>query len=228
MKTFLSLILALCVSLPMLAQNSETRALTGFTKLSIGVPAEVRLSKGPFKVQLEGDDLDEIETQVKGDQLVIKRKNDKWSFFGNNFEKVVIYISMPSLEAVALSGSGKLESKDQFSASHMKLNVSGSGRMHLPVAADKLDAHVSGSGDIETSGTASVLNAHISGSGKVMAEGLRASEVEVHISGSGNCSVHADNKLDAHISGSGNVNYTGSPTSVNARTSGSGKINKRG
>jgi carbon monoxide dehydrogenase subunit G len=228
MKTFLSLILALCVSLPLLAQNSETRSLSGFTKLSVGVPADVRLSKGPFKVQLEGEDLEEIETEVKGNQLVIKRKNDKWSFFGNDSDRIVIHISMPSLEAVSLSGSGKLESNDQFSASHMKLNVSGSGRMRLPVAAEKLDAHVSGSGDIETSGTATVLNAHISGSGKVKAEALRAREVEVHISGSGSCSVHADNKLDAHISGSGNVNYTGSPASVNARTSGSGKIVKRG
>ncbi|AHM59878.1 hypothetical protein D770_08075 [Flammeovirgaceae bacterium 311] len=228
MKTFLTLFLALCISLPLLAQNTENRSHTGFTKLSVAVPADVRLTKGPFKVQLEGDDLDEIITEVKGDQLVIKRKNDKWNFFGNNSDSVEIHISMPALEGVSLSGSGKLESNDQFSASHMKLHVSGSGRVRLNVAAEKLETHISGSGNIETRGTANTLDAHISGSGKVNAQELRAGEAEVHISGSGNCSVHADNKLDAHISGSGNVNYTGSPATVNARTSGSGKIIKRG
>lgn len=228
MKTFFSLFLVLCMSLPLLAQNSESRSHTGFTRLSVAVPADVRLTKGPFKVQLEGDDLDEITTEVKGNQLVIKRKNDNWSFFGNKSDRVVIHISMPSLEGVALSGSGKLESNDQFSASAMKLHVSGSGKLRLHVAAEKLETHISGSGNIETRGSANALEAHISGSGKVNAQELRAGEVEVHISGSGSCSVHADNKLDAHISGSGNVNYTGSPATVNARTSGSGKIIKRG
>lgn len=228
MKTFLILLLALAVSLPLLAQKSETRSITGFTKLGVAVPADVRLTKGPFKVVLEGKDLQEIETIMKGNELVIKRKSDKWNFFGSDMDELVIHISMPNLEAVSLSGSGKLASNDQFSSNYMKLSVSGSGKVKLNVAADKVDAHISGSGNIETAGTTKVLNAHISGSGKVNADELRAQEVEVHISGSGNCNVHAANKIDAHISGSGNVYYTGSPTSVNARTSGSGKISKRG
>lgn len=228
MKTFLGLLLSICLSISVFAQHTETRTVKSFTKLSIAVPAEVQLSKGPFKVTLDGEDLSEIETYVKGDELVIKYKNNKnWSIFGSDSDDIVIYITMPELEGISMSGSGRLESKDQFSSKSMKLRVSGSGSLQLNVAADQLEAHISGSGKILTEGTAQSFNAHISGSGKVKAEELRAQSVDVHISGSGSCYVHADNALEAHISGSGNVYYTGNPTNVNARTSGSGKISKR-
>lgn len=228
MKVLFNLFLALCISLPLLAQKSETRSLNGFSKLAVGVPADVILTKGPFKVVLRGDNLDEVETVVKGNELVIKRKNDKWSLFGNSNGDLTIYISMPALEGVSLSGSGKLTSDDQFSSKNMKLRVSGSGSMRMNVVADNVDAHVSGSGNIEARGSANNFEAHISGSGKVKADQLRAQVVDVHISGSGDCNVHADEKLEAHISGSGNVRYTGNPANVNSRTSGSGKIVKKG
>lgn len=248
MKTLFNVFLVLCISLPLLAQDGQRRSVSSFTKLSIAVPADVHLSKGPFKVVLEGEDLHEVETFVKGNELVIKRKTEKWSWFGNsNRNKIIIYISMPALEAASMSGSGKLESNDEFTAKHMKLRVSGSGAMHIPVAAERVDAHVSGSGDmqlsitaqrvethisgsgsIEAEGSANMLEAHISGSGKVRAENLRTQSVEAHISGSGSCYVHADEKIDAKISGSGNVQYTGNATNINSRTSGSGKITKRG
>lgn len=229
MKTLLSLVLSFCLCISVFAQQTETRTVKSFTKLSIAVPAEVHLSKGPFKVTLDGDDLSEIETYVKGGELVIKHKNtSNWSFFSSDADDIVIYITMPELEGISMSGSGKLESKDQFSSKSMKLRVSGSGSLQVNVATGQLEAHVSGSGKIETAGTAQNFIAHISGSGKVKAEELRAQVVDVHISGSGSCYVHADNELEAHISGSGNVYYTGNPTNVNARTSGSGKISKRG
>lgn len=229
MKTLLSLVLSFCLCLTVFAQQTETRTVKSFTKLSIAVPAEVHLSKGPFKVTLDGEDLSEIETYVKGGELVIKQKNNSnWSIFGNSTDDIVIYITMPELEGISMSGSGKLESKDQFSSKSMKLRVSGSGSLQLNVVAEQLEAHVSGSGRIQTAGTAQSFNAHISGSGKVNAEELRAQSVDAHISGSGSCYVHADNALEAHISGSGNVYYTGNPSNVNARTSGSGKISKRG
>ncbi len=228
MKILFNLALGLFISLSAFAQNTETRAVSNFTKLSIGVAADVRLTKGPFKLTLEGDDLDEIETTVKGNQLVIKNKNNDWSIFGNDTDDVTIHISMPALEGVSVSGSGKLESEDQFTSKTMKIQVSGSGDVILNVVADRLETHVSGSGEIQTAGSAQDFEAHISGSGKVRGQEMRAQTVDVHISGSGDCYIHADKTIEAHISGSGNVSYTGNPTNVNARTSGSGKVTKRG
>jgi hypothetical protein len=230
MKLFLTLLLSFGLSLTLMAQSSQTRTVSAFTKLSVGVPAEVRLSKGPFKVVMEGSDLDEITTKVEKGELRISRKDTKWSFWNwdSNNNKITIHISMPSLDGVSVSGSGRVISDDQFHSASMRLNVSGSGRLQLRVATDQLSTHVSGSGSIEISGITDKLETHISGSGSVKAEKLVAQEVEAHISGSGSCYVHVDKSIDARISGSGNIRYTGNPTNVNARTSGSGKVVKRG
>ena len=247
MKTIFNLFLTLCICLPLFAQQSETRPHTDFSKLSIAVPADVTLSKGDFKVVIEGEELDEIISEVKGRELIIKHKNDRWSFFSNTFKKVRIHISMPELEAASLGGSGKLVSRDHFSSKNMKLrlsgsgnmelnftttnldaDVSGSGSMQLQFTADKADMSVSGSGGIKAAGTANSLKTRISGSGRVRGEDLHVQTVEARISGSGGCYVHVDEKIDASISGSGGVHYTGNPTEINARSSGSGKVKKRG
>lgn len=231
MKPFFNLCLILffaIVSLTAHAQQTETRSLSDFTRLSIAIPAEVILTKGPYKVVLEGKNLEEITSTLKGDELVIRQKDNNTSFFGKSSGNLRIFISMPNLEGISMSGSGKLESLDQFSSKHMELKLSGSGNMKVNVVADKLKAHVAGSGDIQTSGSANDFQASISGSGSVDAQELRANAVEVRISGSGDCAVHADEQLNAHITGSGNVRYSGSPSKVNAQTSGSGKISKRG
>lgn len=229
MKTFLTILLSFCLSLTLHAQGTQTRTVSAFSKLSLGVPAEVRLSKGPHKVVMEGSDLDEIQTTVEKGELRIHRKDTKWNLWSwDSSDKIVIYISMPSLEGVSVSGSGKVISEDQFHSTSMRLHVSGSGRMQLRVATDNLSTHVSGSGSIQISGIAEKMETHISGSGSVRADKLVAQQVEAHISGSGSCQVHVDKSIDARISGSGNVGYTGNPTNVNARTSGSGKVIKRG
>jgi hypothetical protein len=230
MKLFLTLFFTFCLSLTLMAQSSQTRTVSAFTKLSVGIPADVRLSKGPFKVLMEGSELDEIITKVENGTLRISRKDSKWSFWNwdSNNSKITIHISMPSLEGVSLSGSGRIISEDQFHSASMRLNVSGSGRLQLRVATDQLSTHVSGSGSIEISGITEKMDTHISGSGSVKAEKLVAQQVDARISGSGSCYVHVDKSIDARISGSGNIRYTGNPTNINARTSGSGKVVKRG
>lgn len=53
---------------------------------------------------------------------------------------------------------------------------------------------------------------------------LRADKVKIKISGTGNISVYAKNKLDVTISGAGVVHYAGNPE-IQQQISGIGKIN---
>ena len=61
-----------------------------------------------YKVVLEGDKdyINEIETKVTGGELDIKR--DRW--FNVNNQKVIVRITMPALNGIAVSGSGKVKS----------------------------------------------------------------------------------------------------------------------
>jgi hypothetical protein len=206
----------------------ETRDVKGFTKVSFGVSGNMYISIGSeFKVVLEGDrdDLDEIITEVTGGKLVVKKEN--WRF--NMNEKVNVYITMPEIEGLGVSGSGRAEIKDAVKSNDLNLSVSGSGKLYTgDIAVNNLDCSISGSGDIIVGGgNASSGDLSISGSGNYNGENAKIASADVSISGSGNCLLNVTESLTAHVSGSGNVTYTGGAPKVDARVSGSGKVRSR-
>jgi hypothetical protein len=207
----------------------ETRDVKDFTKVSFGIAGNLYINFGPeFKVVLEGDkkDLEEIVTDVSGGRLVIKKDNS-WRFNFN--DKVTVYITMPELKALGVSGSGKAEIKDAIKTDELDLSVSGSGKIFTTdLMVSKLGCSISGSGDIVPggNGAANKADISISGSGNYEGGALKIESAEIHISGSGNCSCNVTESLRASVSGSGNVTYEGNPK-VDAHVSGSGKVRSK-
>jgi hypothetical protein len=206
----------------------ENRDVKDFTKVSFGVAGNLYINFGPeFKVVLEGEkrDLEDIITEVSGNRLVIKK--DNWRFNFN--EKVTVYITMPELKGLGVSGSGKAEIKDAIKTEDLDLSVSGSGKIFTgDVVVSKLGCGISGSGDIVLggNGNATRANISISGSGNYEGGSYKIGTAEIHISGSGNCSCNVTESLMASVSGSGDVTYEGNPK-VDAHVSGSGKVRSK-
>jgi hypothetical protein len=211
--------------------DKETRDVKNFTKVSFGVAGNLYIKIGPeFKVVLEGEKriLDNVITEVSGSKLVIK--NENWRM--NNWrmdEKITVYITMPELNGLGVSGSGKAEIKDAFKTDDLNLSVSGSGKLYASeVTVSNLDCSISGSGDISlgSGGSSAKAGISISGSGNYFGESFKIGSAEIHISGSGNCECNVAESLRASISGSGNVTYGGNPK-LDAHVSGSGKVRSR-
>jgi hypothetical protein len=208
--------------------EKETRNVTGFTKVSFGISGDLYINFGSeFKVDLEGEKslLEEIKTEVSGNKLVIK--NENWHFHNNG--RVTVYITMPAIEGLGVSGSGKAEIKDAVKASDLDLSVSGSGKILTGnVAASNLNVGISGSGDviIGGSGEAAKADVSISGSGNYSGESLKLTDADFSISGSGSCKCFVSENLKASVSGSGNITYSGSPK-IDAKVSGSGHVKSK-
>ncbi|WP_048922109.1 head GIN domain-containing protein [Rufibacter radiotolerans] len=228
-------VLALVVSLssfkgaPSIMQE-ETRSLPAFTKIGLGYPAEVILRRGNTQsVKLDGDaeQLAQLITEVKDGQLVIKRKDqDRMFNFDTDQKRVTIYITVPQVEALSVSGSGKILGKDSFKATNLELAVSGSGSIKLQASVDKMSSRISGSGNIELEGEGKQSTVAVSGSGSLKGFGFKTNDAKISISGSGSCEINASSTLKSSISGSGRVFYEGQPN-VDSRVSGSGKVQKR-
>jgi hypothetical protein len=207
--------------------EKETRDLKGFTKVSFGVSGNMYINIGSeFKVVLEGSQsiLDEIVTEVSGGRLTVKKEN--WRF--NQNEKVTVYITMPEIKGLGVSGSGRAEIKDIVKTDDLSLSVSGSGKIFTDeIAVNNLSSSISGSGDVIVgSGNAARGDISISGSGNYNGENAKIGSVDISISGSGNCATNVTESLKASVSGSGNVTYVGNPR-IDARVSGSGKVRSR-
>lgn len=222
------LILSLSANVTGNAVIKETRSVKDFSRISFGIAGNLYINIGPtFKVELEGDksDLENIETVVSGDRLQIKTENFRWG----NQDKVDVYITLPELKGLGVSGSGRAEIKDPVKTGSLGLSVSGSGRLYTSdISVSSLECSISGSGDIifGGSGSASKAEIGISGSGSYSGEALKIESAEISISGSGSCSCTVSGSLEASVSGSGNITYSGNPK-IDARVSGSGKVRSR-
>lgn len=159
-----------------------------------------------------------------------------------NYEPLDIYITLPELDYVRLSGSGDISSETRFTVDDVDLLLSGSGNLNLGLDADFIFTKISGSGDIildleatqlqseisasgnlTYTGTTPTHLAEIRGSGNISAFDLLTNRTDIRISGSGNAEVTAEESLDVNITGGGNVRYKGSP-SLSVQVSGSGKV----
>lgn len=231
----------------------ERLELRGFSALQVSGSWEVEAAPGDFAVEVEVDDnvRDDVRVELRGNTLRFGlRQGARW------FRRVSLRarVSLPDLEGVQVSGSGRVAAHG-FEAPTLRLGVSGSGSIHAGgCRVGALDADVSGSGDIAMEGcelTGATVS--ISGSGDVVIHGeaaaCRGDSVSVRISGSGTADLRGctftgaevriggsgdglltlgSGDLTGSISGSGAIRCRGSPTRVDVRTSGSGRVIKEG
>lgn len=128
--------------------EKETRNVSGFTEIGFGIAGNLYINFGPeFKVFLEGEKkvFEDIITEVSGRRLLIKKEN--WRL--NMNEKVNVYITMPEIKGLGVSGSGKAEIKDAVKTENLNLSVSGSGKLYAhDLMVSNLECSISGSGEI--------------------------------------------------------------------------------
>ena len=185
--------------------RTEARAVTNFTKIHTLGATDVFINQGTdFKVEVSGygNLIPFFETNLLNDILTlgyrdnVKVKNDN----------VKVYITLPVLKGLSISGSGNINATGTFS--------------NVPV----FETNIYGSGNIYFSyGTTQDYFSTIPGSGNVHSFGMLAENTNITISGSGNQEATVSNNLKVNIAGSGNVYYKGNPV-INARISGSGAI----
>ncbi|MGQ8337249.1 head GIN domain-containing protein [Sunxiuqinia sp. A32] len=226
--TLITLLAFLTISYQVKAESDE-REVEAFTEISLRIPAKLHLDQGKkqyVEVVAKSSVLEEIITEVKGRELIIRfaTKNYFWKDF--NPGQIDIFITIPEIDGLALSGSGDIVSEGDIESRILNLAVSGSGDIYLPdLKAERVKAAISGSGDIEISGngTADDLSVNISGSGDFKGIDFEARDVSVRIAGSGNANVHTTENLSVKVAGSGDVKYKGNPR-IDQSVVGSGKV----
>jgi hypothetical protein len=204
---------------------TENRSISNADNIKVLGDMEVIIDSGAAAVKVEGDQniLPYILTESNNNRLEIKSKNNVRLHTRN---PVRVYVTTPSVQSVGLSGSGNVTSSAKFSSPQpVSLDISGSGDIKMRTNAPNVNARISGSGNLTISGETRDVEVRISGSGDYNGMDLKAETASVHISGSGDASLYAEDRLEARISGSGNVRYKGK-ASVDKKISGSGNVRK--
>ncbi|GAB5550552.1 MAG: head GIN domain-containing protein [Saprospiraceae bacterium] len=236
MKKLLFTLIVLAVSLSSIqAQNWWKNRITGegdvvkrtldvddFDGFTLAVSGDVYLrqgSKTELVVKAQENIIDNIDLKMDGSHLKITYDRPVWKSKG-----IDIYITVPSLNKIGVSGSGDIQADEKFSnLGDLQVAVSGSGNVKFECDAKDVETRVSGSGNISIKGKGTSFSSRVSGSGNVRASDFEVADAKISVSGSGNVYVFATESLEASVSGSGDVKYKGKPR-VKAKSSGSGNI----
>ncbi|MFB9842384.1 head GIN domain-containing protein [Mucilaginibacter ginsenosidivorans] len=213
----------------MAQQRTEDRHLSGFHAVDVGGPFDVRLTQGnteSVKVEAPEEIINRITTEVDNGVLKIYNKHNEMFHFGDLFrhKKILVYVTIKDVNSIVVSGSGDVDFRDGLHADKMSLRVSGSGDVNGQLDAKNLETSISGSGDVRISGHAETSAVRVSGSGDYSGRGLITQNTDVHVSGSGDASIYASERVNASVSGSGDISYGGHPKNVMKSKSGSGDI----
>jgi len=189
----------------------ETRALQGYNKTSLNLPARVTLKKSDtnsVEINANKDVIQKIDTNIKNGNLIISN-ND--SFYTNQGIEIILYTTKVP-DSFSVVGYGTFIVPDDF------------GDIR------KLNLQITGSGDIEVKGNVKILSANIAGSGDINVSG-EVEDASLNVSGSGDISAKGITKsVDATVSGAGNIKYdfTGEENNEQTNITGIGKINSEG
>ena len=151
-------------------------------------------------VHADNNLLGRVTTQVSSGTLVIGNTPGTL----NARSPMFVAVSVPSLDALAVEGSGSI-------------SVTG-------INSPSLTVRIPGSGTIHAAGTTARLDVAIGGSGTALLSRLIARDATASIDGSGSIVLTATHSLDASISGSGTILYTGNPAQLTKSVTGSGTI----
>lgn len=194
------------------------------TELAVVGPDNVVVTTGnKLDIDVSGDQaaVDALRFSLEDGALGISRERDS----GKDLGKATVRVTMPSLTALTVAGSGSVEVAEVTGTAEVTIAGSGSAKI-AKVEASTLDLTIAGSGDVEAAGTVEKLDMTIAGSGSGRMAGLAVQTADISVVGSGSTEFSSDGKVDANIMGSGSVTVNGA-ASCTVSAMGSGKLNCR-
>ncbi len=211
---------------------TEQRPVGAFSELELDgrfdVVVHAQAAQNALELSGRRQELDDIETFVRGDTLVVRSKPRHgfyFSFGRDHRDETRLTISAAAIKRLSMSGSGDV-TVDQLSGDKLALEVNGPGNLHASGAVGELSVSASGSGDADLRHLSSAsLKLDMSGPGDVLVSDV-SKELSISVSGSGDLA--ADKlqvgRLVAQLSGPGNVALSGSARELRADVSGSGDL----
>lgn len=202
----------------------QERKVESFNAIDVSGAFEVYLSQGTNQsVFVEADEnlLPMIRTEVRGGTLMIGNEKPI-----RNSKSLKVYITVPELKSIELSGAVNLTSQNKLSFTELGLEISGATETNLELAVQKLEINSSGGSKMRFTGMANKVDLDVSGAADIQAYDLMAEVVSVNISGAGDAEVYATKELYADVSGAASVRYKGDPAKVDSNVSGAGSVKK--
>src|SRR5882672_1120721 len=121
------------VTVPLWAQQTETRSLNSFRGIKVSQAIDAYLKKGDkesARVEVTGGSLSDVLTEVEGSSLRIKMRDNRnfWSKVN-----VKVYVTYVSLEKISASSASSIFSDGVIKANRIDIAVSSAANVEVSI-----------------------------------------------------------------------------------------------
>jgi|GEM_PF-203584 len=126
-----------------------------------------------------------------------------------------------------VSGGGDADISAGMNVGNAEVAVSGGGDLQMALEAENVKLTIGGGGDAKLTGTANKFDATVSSGSDLDADGLKAVDAKVSLTGGSDANLNVTGTLEISASGGGQVYLTGKPQIKNASLSGGSEIHNQ-
>jgi len=199
-----------------------TYDMEGFKSIHIASIFNAEILQGDnWEVMLKGkdQDLDDVALKMVNDNLEIDFNRDI-SNWDRDRVAVRVYIQLPELESIELSGATKAEVKG-FDQSLIQIDLSGASSAEMDIIAEDLDIDMVGMSKLVLYGNGDKIDITVAGASNLDASEFRVNNAKIDASGLSHIKINASEILEIDASGGSEIRYTGNPMIQSERASGS-------
>ena len=207
--------------------TTENRTVGKFTKLDLDGVFKTIITQdgGPAWVKVETDqNLQQmVEVSNEGETLNISTKN---SIGFNNPTRMIVYVNVAEISAIANKCVGMVESKGTVKTPELYLKIDAVGKTSLNIEVQKLTAKINSVGATVLSGSATVADLDNNSVGKLEAYDLKTDTLNIKNNSVGAVELYADKEISIDHNGVGSLHYKGTAVVKNLKDNGVGKVSK--
>jgi len=205
---------------------TQSRSTGEFNSIRVSGNIDIYASQDSTEsVKVETDENLQEYVEIINDGKVL-RIHTKEGYNPRPSKTIKVYVSSNEFKSFDASGSCDMYSQGQISSTDaLDFHASGSCKINMDVNAPKVSAHVTGACDVILKGETKDFNVDGSGSTDIRCFDLKADNVDLDISGSGDAEIFANSTLKGSASGAADIKYKGS-AQPNVSTSGAVSIKK--
>ncbi|WP_456441746.1 head GIN domain-containing protein [Psychroserpens sp.] len=222
MRTILAIALLVVTSV-LTAQNPKEKGVGDFSEIKVFDRIEVNLVKSDInKVEITGDDIEEVEVINKDGKLKIRMKINK-SFNG---EKTFVAIYYSKLNVIDGNEGAFISSNELISQNYIELRAQEGARLKIGLDVDKVDVRAVTGGIIETRGKAKSQDITLNTGGIYRGQSFETKNTTVNIKAAGEADVYASKVVNAKVVAGGDVFIYGNPESIKENTTFGGRVKR--
>lgn len=222
MKTYFTIALLVVTSI-LTAQNPKEDILGDFNEVKVYDLIVVNLIKSDVaKVEITGDDIQDVEVINKSGKLKVRMKLDKRF----NGKRTFVSIYYTTLDIIDGNEGAFITANELIEQNSIELRAQEGARLLIGLDVKNVEIRAVTGGIIETKGKAESQNISLNTGGIYEGKAFETKNTTVKIKAAGEADVNASKTVDARVTAGGDVVIYGNPSNIKEKTTFGGKISR--